>query len=188
MNTQTLPRREMMIPAKGSTGVRIAQLSTALGPMHAGATEDALCLLEFADRRILELQLRRIRMHFDALFEPGSNPILDGLSRELADYFQGTLRQFTVPISIPGSAFQRSVWSRLQSIPYGATTSYRDIAVELGTPKSVRAVARANGDNRIAIIVPCHRVIGSDGSLTGYGGGLWRKRRLLEIEAGSRLS
>ena len=172
--------------AKGSTVVHIARVSTPLGPMLAGATEDALCLLEFSDRRMLELQLRRVQKHFDALFIPSSNSILEQLNRELADYFEGRLKTFTIPIASPGSEFQKSVWRQLQAIPYGATASYRDIAIELGTPKSVRAVARANGDNRIAIIVPCHRVIGSDGSLTGYGGGLWRKRRLLDIEAGSK--
>lgn len=172
--------------AKGATVVHIARLSTPLGPMLAGATEDNLCLLEFADRRMLELQIRRLQRHFDALFIPSSNAILEKLNRELAAYFQGTLKSFTVPISAPGSDFQKAVWARLQAIPYGTTTSYRDIAIELGIPKSVRAVARANGDNRIAIIVPCHRVIGSDGSLTGYGGGLWRKRRLLDIETSSK--
>ncbi len=168
--------------AKGSTVVHIVRISTPLGPMLAGATEETLCLLEFADRRMLELQLRRVRKHFDALFIPSSNAILDRLAKELDDYFRGTLRRFTLPIAVPGSAFQQAVWQQLAKIPYGTTASYRDIASLLGTPKSVRAVARANGDNRIAIIVPCHRVIGSNGDLTGYGGGLWRKRRLLEIE------
>jgi AraC family transcriptional regulator of adaptative response/methylated-DNA-[protein]-cysteine methyltransferase len=150
--------------------------------MLAAATESTLCLLEFADRRMLELQFRRIRRHFDAFFVPGSNGVLDQLAAELESYFNGSLVRFTVPLSFPGSQFQRSVWQRLQEIPYGATISYREIAVSLGLPKAVRAVARANGDNRIAIIIPCHRVIGSDGDLTGYGGGLWRKRRLLEVE------
>ena len=168
--------------AKGSTVVHIARISTPLGPMLAGATDKALCLLEFADRRMLELQLRRVRKHFDALFIPSSNPILERLEKELAAYFNGKLQRFTVPLSVPGSDFQQSVWKQLGTIPHGQTVSYKDVAVALGTPKSVRAVARANGDNRIAIIIPCHRVIGSDGALTGYGGGLWRKRRLLEIE------
>ena len=171
--------------AKGSTVVNITRITTPLGPMIAGATDRALCLLEFADRRMLELQIRRVRKHFDALFIPSSNPILEQVSRELEAYFSGKLKRFTVPIEVPGSPFQKSVWDCLLEIPSGQTRSYRDIAVELRSPKSVRAVARANGDNRIAIIIPCHRVIGSDGNLTGYGGGLWRKRRLLEIEQGS---
>src|SRR6185369_11048634 len=143
-------------------------------------------LLEFADRRMLELQLRRVKKHFDAFFIPSSNPILQKLTTELDEYFEGKRRAFTVPLNVPGSDFQKSVWKHLQAIPYGTTVSYRDIAVALGSPKSVRAVARANGDNRIAVIIPCHRVIGSNGDLTGYGGGLWRKRRLLEIETGAR--
>ena len=168
--------------AKGSTVVHIARISTPLGPMLAGATDKALCLLEFADRRMLELQLRRVRKHFDALFIPSSNPILEKLQQELTAYFAGRLQRFTVPLSVPGSDFQQSVWKELGAIPHGHTQSYKDVAISLGSPKSVRAVARANGDNRIAIIIPCHRVIGSNGDLTGYGGGLWRKRRLLEVE------
>jgi AraC family transcriptional regulator of adaptative response/methylated-DNA-[protein]-cysteine methyltransferase len=174
--------------AKGSTVVHIARITTPLGPMLAGATGKAVCLLEFADRRMLELQLRRVRRHFDALFIPGSNAILEKLSSELTAYFAGKLRRFTVPLEFPGSEFQQSVWRELQKIPHGTTTSYRDLAVTIGNPKAVRAVARANGDNRIAIISPCHRVIGSDGDLTGYGGGLWRKKRLLEIETASAVS
>jgi len=173
--------------AQGSTVVHIIRIVTPLGPMMAGATEDALCLLEFADRRILELQLRRVRKHFDAFFIPSSNRILEQLRRELDAYFDGELQRFTVSLSAPGTPFQQTVWKRLQQIPYGTTASYRDIATSLGSPNSVRAVARANGDNRIALIIPCHRVIGSDGNLTGYGGGLWRKRRLLDIEKTGRI-
>jgi AraC family transcriptional regulator, regulatory protein of adaptative response / methylated-DNA-[protein]-cysteine methyltransferase len=168
--------------AKGSNIVHVARMPTPLGPMIAVATHDAVCLLEFADRRMLELQFRRVRKYFDAFFIPAMNPILETLAHQLEEYFAGELRRFTVPLDIPGTDFQRSVWTKLQQIPYGTTTSYRDIAVTLNVPSAVRAVARANGDNRIAIIIPCHRVIGSNGDLTGYGGGLWRKRRLLEIE------
>lgn len=168
--------------ARGSVVMQIARITTPLGPMIAGATQDALCLLEFADRRMLELQLRRVRRYFDALFLPGSNDILEQVTRELEEYFNGVRHQFSVPLNIPGTLFQKTVWDRLQEIPYGTTTSYRELAARMNASTSVRAVARANGDNRVAIIVPCHRVIGTDGSLTGYGGGLWRKRRLLEIE------
>jgi AraC family transcriptional regulator of adaptative response/methylated-DNA-[protein]-cysteine methyltransferase len=150
--------------------------------MVAGATENALCLLEFADRRMLDLQLRRVRKHFSAFFVPAASAILSRLAQELTEYFNGKRRQFTIPLSTPGSEFQQAVWNRLQRIAYGSTISYRDVAADLNMPRAVRAVARANGDNRIAVIIPCHRVIGSDGDLTGYGGGLWRKRRLLELE------
>ena len=100
-------------------------------------------------------------------------------------YFRGDLTEFSVPLLTPGTDFQHLVWSRLRAIPSGTTRSYGGIAAEIGRPTAVRAVARANGDNRIAILIPCHRVIGSDGKLTGYGGGLWRKQRLLEIEQGA---
>jgi AraC family transcriptional regulator of adaptative response/methylated-DNA-[protein]-cysteine methyltransferase len=168
--------------ARGSTVVHLARIITPLGPMLAGATESGLCLLEFADRRMLDLQLRRVRHHFNAFFVRTTNPVLEQTMRELDDYFIGTLQRFTVLLDAPGSAFQQTVWRRLQEIPYGETVSYRDIAIAIDSPSAVRAVARANGDNRIAILIPCHRVIGSNGDLTGYGGGLWRKRRLLDLE------
>jgi AraC family transcriptional regulator of adaptative response/methylated-DNA-[protein]-cysteine methyltransferase len=171
--------------ARNATVVYLMRLQTPLGPMLAGATDTAVCLLEFADRRRLELQARRIRKHFGALLLAASNATLERLQSELDAYFGGSLRRFTVPLDFPGSAFQQSVWRKLQEIPFGETVSYSDIAAALGAPRAVRAVARANGDNRIAILIPCHRVIGANGDLTGYGGGLWRKKRLLEIERSS---
>jgi O-6-methylguanine DNA methyltransferase len=101
---------------------------------------------------------------------------------ELDAYFEGSLRQFTVPLQAPGTVFQESVWKALLKIPYGEMRSYANIASAIDHPDAVRAVGRANGDNRIAIIIPCHRVVGSDGELTGYGGGLWRKEYLLAME------
>jgi AraC family transcriptional regulator of adaptative response/methylated-DNA-[protein]-cysteine methyltransferase len=168
--------------ATQATVVHVTRILTPLGPMIACATNRGLCLLEFADRRMLERQLSYIRRHLNAVFVPASNPVLETASRELDAYFRRDLRHFTIPIDLMGTDFQRAVWKRLQDIPYGATCTYRDLAMRINVPKGVRAVGRANGDNRIAIIIPCHRVIGSDGNLTGYGGGLWRKRRLLELE------
>jgi AraC family transcriptional regulator of adaptative response/methylated-DNA-[protein]-cysteine methyltransferase len=168
--------------AKDATVVHLTRLSTPLGMMLAGATEDAICLLEFIDRRLLELQLRRVQKHFTAFFMPSMSPMLDRLHRELNAYFTGSLRHFTVPISTPGTPFQQMVWNYLRTLEYGQTVSYSNVARALKLPKSVRAVARANGDNRIAIVIPCHRVVANDGELTGYAGGLWRKRRLLDIE------
>ncbi|MEM6671791.1 MAG: methylated-DNA--[protein]-cysteine S-methyltransferase [Planctomycetota bacterium] len=107
---------------------------------------------------------------------------LDRLSDELAQYFDGALKRFTVDLDLSGTPFQRSVWSQLLNVPYGATTTYATLARNLERPNSARAVGRANGDNPIAIVVPCHRVIGADGTLTGYAGGLWRKKTLLELE------
>lgn len=163
--------------------VVVTRLLTPLGPMVAGAVDEGVCLLEFADRRMLETQLARVERHLSARCLPGAHPHLDDLGRQLAEYFAGTRRDFEVPLVLRGTPFQERVWEGLRSIPYGATRSYQEQARTLGLPDSVRAVARANGDNRIAILVPCHRVVGKDGHLTGYGGGLWRKRHLLDLEA-----
>ena len=160
----------------------VTRILTPLGPMLAAATEAGVCLLEFTDRRMLEVQLRRIRKQIGGALAPGSNPHLDRLAAELRDYFAGNLRTFSVPLVVEGSDFQRAVWDSLRRIPYGETCSYGDIARRIRRPAAVRAVGRANGDNRIAIVIPCHRVVGSDGELTGYGGGLWRKRALLALE------
>jgi len=160
------------------------RIPTPLGPIVACADDEALCLLEFADRRMLNTQLRRIQKRFDAVVVPGRNDVLSGVAAELDRYFSGTLTSFATPLRLNGTPFQESVWRALLEIPYGKTVAYSFIAERIGQPEAVRAVARANGDNRIAIIVPCHRVIGKDGSLTGYGGGLWRKKRLLDLERG----
>lgn len=164
--------------------VRVTRLLTPLGPMLVGGTEDALCLLEFIDRRMLETQLQRVQKRLNTVLVPGSNAVTEAMGRELTAYFDRSLTEFTVPLHAPGTDFQTAVWAALIDIPYGTTTSYGEIARRIGRPTAVRAVARANGDNRIAIVIPCHRVIGADGTLTGYGGGLWRKKRLLELETG----
>jgi AraC family transcriptional regulator of adaptative response/methylated-DNA-[protein]-cysteine methyltransferase len=162
--------------------VVLTRLLTPLGPMVAGATGEGLCLLEFSDRRMLEAQLKRIARLFPGPLTPGRNAVLDRLEDELPRYFAGTLREFTVPLVVLGSEFQRRVWDGLRRIPYGETRSYSAQAAAIGRLDAVRAVARANGDNRVAIVIPCHRVVGADGRLTGYGGGLWRKRWLLDLE------
>lgn len=162
--------------------ISLTRLLTPLGPMFAGATDKGICLLEFTDRRMIETQIKRLRKLLHAEFVPGQHPHLTRLNQQLEAYFAGQLEEFTVPLDVPGSDFQQQVWQALQQIPYGNTRSYQQQAQAIGNSKAVRAVARANGDNRIAIIIPCHRVIGKDGSLTGYGGGIWRKQRLLELE------
>ena len=172
-------------PGKGveAAPVLLHRLSTPLGLMIAGATDDALFLLEFADRRMLETEIAQVRSRTGRVAVPGVNEVIRRIGEELEAYFAGELREFTVPLETPGSDFQRAVWDELKRIPYGETRSYGEQARRLGQPpEAVRAVARANGDNRIAIVIPCHRVIGADGKLTGYGGGLWRKRRLLDLE------
>ncbi|MDI6739855.1 MAG: methylated-DNA--[protein]-cysteine S-methyltransferase [Candidatus Edwardsbacteria bacterium] len=165
--------------------IRLTRFSTPLGLMVAGAVDEGVCLLEFADRKMLETELARrggLRRHLKAEIVPGQSKHFDLLQNELKKYFDGTLKAFTAPVLAPGSPFQQKVWNGLRRIPYGTTRSYREQARFLDMPEAVRAVARANGANRISIIIPCHRVIGSDGKLVGYGGGLWRKKYLLDLE------
>jgi len=162
--------------------VRLSRVLTPLGPMLMGATEDGVCLLEFTDRPMLETQLERVAQRLGCIFAPGGNEVSRRMEAELQAYFTGDLREFRTPLVTPGSDFQQRTWHALRGVPYGATRSYAEQARVIGMPSAVRAVARANGDNRIAIVIPCHRVVGSDGSLTGYGGGLWRKEWLLHHE------
>jgi len=172
-------------PSKSQESQLIAttRILTPLGPMLAGATDDGICLLEFVDRRMLETQLRRLGKLLNAECAPGFCKHFDKLSSQLEEYFSGKRREFDIPLVLPGTPFQQRVWTTLQTIPYGSTRSYKKQAETIGLPNAVRAVAKANGDNRIAIIIPCHRVIGANGDLTGYGGGLWRKRYLLNLES-----
>jgi AraC family transcriptional regulator, regulatory protein of adaptative response / methylated-DNA-[protein]-cysteine methyltransferase len=166
--------------------VTVTRLLTPLGPMLAGATGEGICLLEFTDRRMLETQIARLKKYMKAEVAPGSSRFFKTLDEQLKEYFEGKRKDFDLPLVLPGTDFQRQVWQVLQTIPYGKTRSYREQAEAIGNPAAVRAVAKANGDNRISIIIPCHRVIGSDGKLTGYGGGLWRKEWLLAHEKESR--
>lgn len=165
-----------------ATVVEVSRLPTPLGPMLAAATSEALVMLEFVDRRALPTQVRRIRERLGAVFAPGRNPLIARAAGELEEYFEGERREFGIPLLSPGTSFQQEIWSALREIPYGETRSYADIGRAVGRPSAVRAVGRANGLNALAILVPCHRVVGSDGRLVGYGGGLWRKQRLLDLE------
>ena len=159
------------------------EIDTAVGEMLAAATETQLLLFEFPHRRMIDTQLDRVRRAVGCELVPGESPVFAKLRTQLDEYFHGRRREFTVPLHVPGTPFQTKVWAELQRIPLGTTTTYARLAQSIGQPNAVRAVARANGDNRIAIIIPCHRVIGSNGELVGYGGGLWRKKKLLELEA-----
>ena len=160
----------------------VADIETPIGTMVATASETHLLLLEFSHRRMLDTQLDRVRRALNCEFERGESPVFGTVRDQLGEYFAGERREFDIPLHVPGTPFQTRVWNELRKIPSGTTTSYARIAEAIGQPTAVRAVARANGDNRVAIIIPCHRVIGSDGQLVGYGGGLWRKRRLLQLE------
>jgi AraC family transcriptional regulator of adaptative response/methylated-DNA-[protein]-cysteine methyltransferase len=168
----------------GGDFIRLARIESPLGPLVAGATDAGICLLEFGDRRTIEDQAEALRLRSRLPAAYGSHPLLSRLQVELGEYFDGRRRDFGLPIVEPGTPFQERVWAALREIPYGQTRSYAELARAVGNPKAVRAVAQANGRNRVAILVPCHRVIGADGGIGGYGGGIWRKKRLLEIEAG----
>ena len=178
-----------VVPSKssGKDIIHVYQLLTPLGPMMAASVEKGICLLEFIDRKMLESELKEISKRLDAPLLTSPGPHLKDLKLQLEQYFSGDRKKFDLPLSTPGSEFQKKVWKGLQKIPYGTTRSYKEQAEALGRPEAVRAVASANGANRIAIIIPCHRVIGTNGKLVGYGGGLWRKKRLLELENGELL-
>jgi AraC family transcriptional regulator, regulatory protein of adaptative response / methylated-DNA-[protein]-cysteine methyltransferase len=167
--------------------VVITILESPLGPLLAGATDQGINFLEYTDRRMLEHNLKAMRQRFGCAIVPGQHPLLERLRLELDEYFQGDRREFTLPLASRGTPFQDKVWQELRRIPHAQTISYDELARRVGQPTAQRAVARANGMNYIAILIPCHRVIGKDGSLTGYGGGLWRKRLLLELERTGRL-
>jgi len=135
----------------------------------------------------MEQHFETLRRRFRCPLVPGEHPHLAKVRTEIAEYFAGTRREFTGPLAPAGTPFQERVWSALRRIPYGETWSYEALAEAIDQPTAMRAVAAANGMNRLAILIPCHRVIGKDGSLTGYGGGLWRKRLLLELERSGKL-
>ena len=159
-----------------------AWLDTQLGPMIAIADEFELVLLEFANRRGLEREIERLRQKTKAAIIPGRTKPIDRIAEELAQYFNGDLLQFSTPLKLMGTPFQLEVWNALREIPVGETSTYSAIANKIGAPNAVRAVARANGANQLAIVVPCHRVFSANGDLTGYGGGLARKQWLLDHE------
>ena len=150
--------------------------------MLVAATDEALCLLEFVDRRALPTPIARIRKGLKAVFVPDRNELSDRTANEVVSYFDGSPRDFTVPTVAPGTDFQQDVRGALCEIPCGETRSYGELAATVGRPAAVRAVGRVNGLNALAIVVPCHRVVGADGKLVGYGGGVWRKQKPLAID------
>lgn len=162
--------------------IEVALVDTPLGPVVVGATASALCLVEFATRRMLATQVDVLRRRFRAAVVPGHNAVIAHTARELGEYFAGRRTRFDVAIVSPGTPFQERVWSAVRAIPYGATESYEAIARAVGRPGAVRAVGTANGANRLAIVIPCHRVRKKSGEPGGYGGGRWRKEALLELE------
>ncbi|MCA3560013.1 MAG: bifunctional transcriptional activator/DNA repair protein Ada [Aestuariivirga sp.] len=171
----------------GTRGVLLADwFATPLGDMICVASARHLHLLEFADRKALPVELHKLRENVKGDLGIGRYAPTEQVRDELGSYFAEARDRFEVPLALHGSEFTRAVWMELQRIPAGHTRSYSEIARRLGHPSAVRAVARANGANQISIVIPCHRVIGADGALTGYGGGLWRKQKLIEIERNLR--
>lgn len=166
--------------------LRAAWIDTPLGPMIAMADEEGLYLLEFVDRRGLELEVERMRKRRNAAIIPGQTGIIRQIEAELQRYFAGELTRFETPLVLGGTPFQQRVWEELLQIPPGRTRSYGELAEAVGQPTAVRAVAAANGANQLALIIPCHRVIGANGELTGYAGGLARKKWLISHERGER--
>jgi O-6-methylguanine DNA methyltransferase len=168
----------------GASAIVTTLIDTPLGPMLAGATDDGICLAEFADRRMLPTQLETLRRRL--LRRPiiaGNHPHLDRLRTQLAEYFAGERRRFDLPLVAPGSAFQERTWAQLRALSAGATVSYEELAQRVGRPRAQRAVGTANGANRIAVVIPCHRVVRKTGETGNYGGGRWRKEWLLAHEA-----
>lgn len=162
--------------------IHIADLDTPLGPMIAGTTEKGLCLLEFTNRIKLDKELHELKSVLQADIAHSRNLYADWVEQELKEYFTGSRKSFTVPLHMPGNDFARSVWEMLLNIPYGITWTYKEQSLKMNHPKAIRAIAAANGRNRIAIVVPCHRVIGSNGSLTGYAAGVDKKKWLINFE------
>lgn len=164
------------------------ELDSPLGTLIAGTTSKGIsvngcCFLEFSDRYDIAKINERMKKHYNNLeVTEGTNATLDQLELELKQYFKGELQEFSIPLDLQGTSFQQTVWSELLKVPYGEVRSYLEIANEIKNPLAVRAVGMANGKNPMAIVVPCHRVIQSDGKLGGYGGGLWRKKHLLTLE------
>ncbi len=162
--------------------LKASWLDTKLGPMIAIADNETLYLVEFVDRRGLEREVERLRQKLKSAIIPGSTQPIRSIEHELNQYFDGKLSEFKTPLCFLGSPFQKHVWEELKKIPYGETRSYSDLAKAIGKPSAFRAVAQANGANQLAIVIPCHRVINTDGELGGYGGGLIRKKWLINLE------
>lgn len=162
--------------------ILVKQFQTPLGTMHGGATDEGICFIEFIDRIKLDAELARLGKDLNATLEPGENQHLLQLETELAEYFDRKRKDFSVALHLTGTDFQRSVWHTLTGIPYGKTWTYKQQAIKMENLPAIRAIAACNGQNKHAIVIPCHRVIGSNGSLTGYAGGIAKKEWLLKFE------
>lgn len=183
MNNKNLQSLLPSLPdGECSRTLMASMIETPLGPMLAIADEKALHLLEFPDRKGFKRDLAKFGQKLKAAIVPGRTKAIDSIEKELSEYFKGKLKTFKTPIALLGTDFQKQVWLELQKIPSGETRSYAEIAESLGKPTAYRAVAQANGTNRLVIIIPCHRVINANGAIGGYGAGIPRKKMLLELE------
>lgn len=165
-----------------STSLKMAEFKTELGSLTAIGDEKALYLLEFVDCPGLDWEIKRLKEKTGLELISGVTEPIDSIQKELSQYFAARLQKFTTPLCIFGSPFQKRVWEELRKIPYGKTTSYGSIATTMGRPKAYRAVAQANGANQFVIVIPCHRVINTNGELGGYSSGMDRKKWLLNHE------
>lgn len=166
--------------------IHYQDFDSPIGPMIGGATDKGVCFLEWHDRGGVEVILNRVRKRYKSEVITGQNEHLVSLGDELSRYFKGNLKLFRTPIDVTGTKFQQAVWKQLLEIDYGRTCSYGELAVVVEKPGGARAVGQANGANYLAVVIPCHRVIEADGKMRGYGGKVWRKKYLLELEAGAR--
>lgn len=176
-------RRARRRRRSGASAIVTTLIDTPLGPMLAGATDAGICLAEFSDRRMLPAQLEGLRRRLRRPIVAGRHPLLDRLEEQLREYFAGSRRSFDLPLVAPGSPFQERTWSELRRLDAGTTVSYGELARRVGRPLAQRAVGTANGVNRIAVVIPCHRVVRKGGETGNYGGGRWRKAWLLAHEA-----
>ncbi len=162
--------------------LHLLSITSPLGQMIAGATVEGIYFCVFDENPLSEFDTKSISPFFEVETDQFLNPHLEILKIQLGEYFEGKRKEFSIPIAVRGTEFQHKVWAMLQNIPYGTTQTYKQQSENLNQPLAIRAMAHANGQNPIVIVIPCHRVIGTNGKLIGYAGGLWRKKWLLEHE------
>ena len=170
-----------------SNVIQMQRYHSPCGDLMLGSYEGKLCLCDWAAEKHRDVVDKRLRRLLQATCEESTSDIIQETVKQLDEYFNGERTAFDIPLLFVGTDFQKEVWSKLLKIPYGVTVSYGELAKQLGMPKAVRAVANANGANAISVLAPCHRVIGSNHSLTGYAGGLAAKKRLLDLEINGKL-
>lgn len=162
--------------------IYIHQIDSPLGLLTIGATDKGICLLVFDDESCIAKHLAQFNKREEIILIPSKTNLINQAEEQLKEYFNGNRKEFDLQLDMVGTDFQLNVWKELLKVPYGNTRSYKEQAIAVGDLKAIRAVAAANGENRISILIPCHRIIGTDGSFTGYSGGIWRKQKLLELE------